>query len=73
MPTLTTDAKFIGSEIYRDSTYGSGHPLAIPRVSLAIDLMHALGWFPQGSYLDSPIADPDYLSRFHTLGVRRPR
>lgn len=66
METRTTDAKFIGSEIYRDSTYGRGHPLAIPRVSLAIDLIRALGWFPDGSYLDSPIADPDYLTRFHT-------
>lgn len=61
-----TDAHFIGSEIYRDSTYGRNHPLAIPRVSLAIDLMRALGWFPEGSYIDSPRADPDYLERFHT-------
>lgn len=61
-----TAARFIGSDIYRDSTYGRGHPLAIPRVSLAIDLMRALGWFPDGSYLESPIADEAYLTRFHT-------
>ncbi|MBO6519051.1 MAG: acetoin utilization protein AcuC [Rhodospirillales bacterium] len=61
-----TDAHFIGSEIYRDSTYGSGHPLAIPRVSLAIDLIRALGWFPSGTYVDSPRADAAYLERFHT-------
>lgn len=59
-------ARFIGSEIYRDSSYGRGHPLAIPRVSLTIDLIDALGWFPAGTYLDSPRADPDYLTRFHT-------
>lgn len=58
--------KFIGSEIYRDSSYGRGHPLAIPRVSLTIDLIRALGWFPDGTYVDSPRADPDYLTRFHT-------
>ena len=61
-----TKARFIGSEIYRDSTYGRGHPLAIPRVSLAIDLIRALGWFPDGSYIDSPRADADYLQRLHS-------
>ncbi len=59
-------AHFIGSEIYRDSSYGRGHPLAIPRVSLAIDLCRALGWFDGDSYVDSPVADTDYLERFHT-------
>jgi acetoin utilization protein AcuC len=58
--------KFIGSEIYRDSSYGSGHPLAIPRVSLTIDLIRALGWFPDGTYVDSPRAGMNYLTRFHT-------
>ena len=32
----------IGSEIYRRSTYGPKHPLAIPRVSTALDLIRAL-------------------------------
>lgn len=66
MTLLQTGARFIGSEIYRDSTYGRGHPLAIPRVSLAIDLIRILGWFPDGSYVDSPRADVEYLQRFHT-------
>ena len=35
---------FIGSEIFRHSTYGRRHPLAIPRVSTAIDLTRAMGW-----------------------------
>ncbi len=61
-----TRARFIGSEIYRDSSYGRNHPLAIPRVSLAIDLIRALNWFPEGSYVDSPRASPAYLKRFHT-------
>ena len=32
----------IGSEIYRHSSYGPKHPLAIPRVSTALDLIRAL-------------------------------
>ena len=57
--------RFIGSEIYRRSRYGSKHPLAIPRVSLVIDLCRALGWLPDDIYIDSPTATPEQLSRFH--------
>lgn len=57
--------RFIGSEIYRSSTYGRGHPLAIPRVSTCIDLCRALGWLPDSVYLDSPRASPEQLARFH--------
>jgi acetoin utilization protein AcuC len=57
---------FIGSEIYRRSTYGPKHPLAIPRVSTATDLCRALGWLPDAAYIDSPRATPEQLARFHT-------
>ena len=57
--------RFIGSEIYRRSRYGSNHPLAIPRVSTCIDLCRALGWLPDDAYIDSPMATPDELTRFH--------
>ncbi len=57
--------RFIGSEIYRQSTYGARHPLAIPRVSTVIDLSRALGWLPEAAYLDSPRASPAQLARFH--------
>jgi acetoin utilization protein AcuC len=57
--------RFIGSEIYRHSRYGGKHPLAIPRVSLAIDLCRALGWLPDESYIDAPVATPAQLARFH--------
>jgi len=57
--------RFIGSEIYRRSRYGGKHPLAIPRVSAAIDLCRALGWLPDDVYIDSPIATPAQLARFH--------
>jgi acetoin utilization protein AcuC len=55
----------IGSEIYRRSSYGPKHPLAIPRVSTTIDLCRALGWLPDAAYRDSPCATPEQLHRFH--------
>ncbi|MBL8669678.1 MAG: acetoin utilization protein AcuC [Alphaproteobacteria bacterium] len=58
-------ARFIGSEIYRQSRYGSRHPLSIPRISTVMDLCRALGWLSDESYIDSPRADVDALARFH--------
>ena len=55
----------IGSEIYRRSTYGAKHPLAIPRVSTALDLIRALGWLDPARYVESPRASLDALARFH--------
>ena len=55
----------IGSEIYRISSYGGRHPLAIPRVSAALDLIRAMGWLDESRYVDSPIATPEQLARFH--------
>lgn len=55
----------IGSEIYRRSSYGPKHPLAIPRVSAMLDLVRALGWVAPGQYRDSPMATPEELARFH--------
>ncbi|MBP2294692.1 acetoin utilization protein AcuC [Azospirillum rugosum] len=61
----TTRPLFIGSEIYRGSSYGPKHPLAIPRVSTTIDLSRAMGWLPDPVYRDSPQATPEQLARFH--------
>jgi len=55
----------IGSEIYRVSSYGGRHPLAIPRVSAALDLIRAMGWLEESRYVDSPLATPEQLARFH--------
>ncbi|MBL8659934.1 MAG: acetoin utilization protein AcuC [Rhodospirillales bacterium] len=55
----------IGSDIYRTSKHASGHPLAIPRVSLCIDLCRALGWLSEGEYIESPQASAADLCRFH--------
>jgi acetoin utilization protein AcuC len=55
----------IGGEIYRGSSYGSRHPLAIPRVSSTLDLIRALDWVREENYRDSPMATEADLSRFH--------
>lgn len=56
----------ISSEIFRGSRYASGHPLAIPRVSLTLDLIEALGWRDPSRYIEAPIAHEAQLRRFHT-------
>lgn len=57
---------FIGHEIYRGSSYGSRHPLAIERVSAVTDLVRALGWLKPAQFIESPQATPAQLARFHT-------
>ncbi len=56
---------YIGSEVYRRSSYGPKHPLAIPRVSTCTDLCRAMGWLDDAQYRDSPIATDAELARFH--------
>ncbi len=56
---------FIGSEIYRGSSYGPGHPLRVPRVPTVIDLARALGWLPPHTYRASPCAKPVALTLWH--------
>ncbi|MGR3464771.1 acetoin utilization protein AcuC [Limimaricola sp.] len=63
---MTASARFIGSEIYRGSSYGDWHPLRVPRVSTVMDLGRALGWLPPEIYIRSPRARPTALHAFHT-------
>lgn len=56
---------FIGSEIYRGSSYGAWHPLHIPRVSTVMDLARELGWLPTRQYRTSPRAKPQALHIWH--------
>lgn len=58
--------RFIGSEIYRNSSYGAWHPLRVPRVSTVMDLSRALGWLPNSQFVNSPRAKPAALTGFHT-------
>ncbi len=59
---------YVGSEIYRNSSYGPKHPLAVPRVSVCTDLCRALGWLPDVVYRDAPLATEAQLTRFHDPG-----
>ena len=58
--------RFIGSEVYRHSSYGAWHPLRVPRVSTVMDLTRALGWLPTAQFIISPRAKPAALVGFHT-------
>ncbi|WJY21766.1 acetoin utilization protein AcuC [Fontisubflavum oceani] len=57
---------FLGSEIYRGSSYGQWHPLRVPRVSTVMDLSRAIGWLPEAQYRNSPRAKPKALHIWHT-------
>jgi acetoin utilization protein AcuC len=56
---------FIGSDIYRGSSYGDHHPLRVPRVSTVMDLARALNWLPPERYRASPRAKPAALAAWH--------
>jgi acetoin utilization protein AcuC len=56
---------YIGSEIYRRSSYGGKHPLAVPRVSTTTDLCRAMGWLPGDVFVDAPMATQAQVTRFH--------
>jgi acetoin utilization protein AcuC len=56
---------FIGSEIYRGSSYGTRHPLRVPRVSTVMDLARALDWLPPDRFRTSPRAKPAALALWH--------
>ena len=56
---------FVGSEIYRGSSYGAHHPLRVPRVSTVMDLGRALGLLPAQHYRTSPRAKPAALQLWH--------
>ena len=58
-------ALFIGSEIFRGSSYGAHHPLRVPRVSTAMDLSRALGWLPPERFITAPRAKPAALQIWH--------
>lgn len=55
----------IASDLFRTSRHPAGHPLAIPRVSLAVDLCRVLGWLPDDRYREAVPATASELSRFH--------
>ncbi len=65
-PDALSGPLFLGSGIYRGSSYGATHPLRVPRVSTVMDLARTLGWLPDGRYRQSPRAKPAALTAYHT-------
>ncbi|MHB8253667.1 MAG: acetoin utilization protein AcuC [Acidiferrobacter sp.] len=62
----TRSAAFVGAAHYRRPSYGHNHPLAIPRVSLAFDLIAAYGAMDDTEFVRSRAASVPELTRFHT-------
>ena len=56
---------YVGHEIYRGSSYGAAHPLAVPRVSTCTDLVRAMGWLDDRQFMTAPLADRREVERFH--------
>ena len=57
---------FFGSDIFRQSVYGAGHPLNIARVWPVINICKFQGWLDVDEYHDISPASPALLSQFHT-------
>jgi acetoin utilization protein AcuC len=64
-PEMPPAPRLIAHDIYRRSSYGTRHPLSIPRVSAALDLIDAMGWLDVQQYIESPTASRDEICRFH--------
>ena len=56
---------YIGSEIYRQSSFGHNHPLSYARQESVLDMCKILGWIQPDMFLTSPKADTETLGRFH--------
>ena len=62
---MTGRAVFVENEIFRRPTHKAPHPLAIPRVSTAVDLARSLGWLTPGNTVQSSMASEAEVLRFH--------
>ena len=58
-------AAFLWSERFRTRSYGSNHPLAIPRVALTFDLVASYGGFAPGEIVEARQATAEELGWFH--------
>ncbi|MFN4319119.1 MAG: acetoin utilization protein AcuC [Aquificaceae bacterium] len=58
-------ARLIGSLAYRNLSYPKNHPLRIPRVSLLIELLRAMGLIEEEELVESLPAPTDKLLLFH--------
>ena len=62
---MSENAIYIGSEIYRRSSFGHNHPLSYARQESILDMCRVLGWLPERMFLQSPMADIGTLMRYH--------
>ncbi|MEY2343050.1 acetoin utilization protein AcuC [Acidithiobacillus sp. IBUN Pt1247-S3] len=62
----TRPALFVGAARYRRKSYGKNHPLAIPRVSLTLDLINSYGAMGPNEYRLGRPASHIELWGFHT-------
>ncbi|QKT04567.1 acetoin utilization protein AcuC [Ectothiorhodospiraceae bacterium 2226] len=62
----TRPATFIGAARYKNHSYGSNHPLGIPRVSLTVELIRTYGALGDEEYLIGRKATVAELEWFHT-------
>jgi len=63
---LRRDAVLICADRYRKHSYGSNHPLGIPRVSLMLDFLRAYPALDEDEIVLSRLASDDELMSFHT-------
>ena len=68
LPDAAGRPVLIGSEITRHSSFGAWHPLSVPRVTVALDLIRAMRWIDPDRYLDAPMAEPAEVLRYHDAG-----
>jgi len=60
-------AVFIGSNIYRQASFGRNHPLSYGRQGAVLDMCRILGWLDDDNFITSPCANIATLSRYHDL------
>ncbi len=65
-PRATRPAVFVGAAHYRRPSYGHNHPLAIPRVALAFDVIKAYNALTAAEFVRSRAASVAELTAFHT-------
>ncbi len=65
-------AVFIGSNIYRQASFGRNHPLSQPSLSYGrqgavLDMCRILGWINESNFITSPRANIATLGRYHDV------
>jgi len=62
----SSNALFVGNDVYQRAAFGNNHPLSIARVEKVRELCDVLNWFEPNQYRTSPVASEAQLLRYHT-------